>query len=115
MPSASRFARALTLALLVLAVPALAAAGAEAAPPARSKGDLSVTGTHRGYTNDELYVRLGDDRELTFLVRIPGDRDAKWHDAFQVNERITVTYHREEKEKRPVATAIRKADGKEKP
>ncbi len=86
----------------VCAVPVCAAAG----PPAK---DLTVTGTHRGYTNAELYVRLDDDKEMTFLVRIPGDKDAAWHKEFRVNDRITVTYHREEKEKRPVATAIRKA------
>ena len=46
---------------------------------------------------------------MTFPVRIPGDKDEKWHKDFQTKSRITVTYHQGTGDKLPVATAIRAA------
>ncbi len=81
-----------------------------AAPAAKTAAhDTVVTGQHRGYTNDELYLRLDNDKEMTFLVRIPGDKDWKWHNEFATLSRITVTYHSEPGEKRPIVTAIKAA------
>lgn len=71
--------------------------------------DQEITGEHRGYTNDQLFLRLDDEKEMTFLVRIPGDAEEKWHKDFQTRSRITVTYHQGQGDKLPVATAIRQA------
>jgi hypothetical protein len=84
--------------LAILSIPSIAAAPA-----------VQVTGEHRGYTNEELFLRLDDEKEMTFLVRIPGDAGAKWHHQFEILSRITVTYHQEAGEKLPIATAIRTA------
>jgi len=72
--------------------------------------DQEITGEHRGYTNEKLFLRVGDDKEMTFVVRIPGDKDEKWHKDFQMKSRITVTYHQGPDDKLPVATAIRAAN-----
>ena len=80
----------------------------KAGESAPAKG-TEVTGQHRGYTNDRLFLRLDDDKEMTFLVKIPGDKDWKWHEDFQTLSRITVTYHQESGQDLPIATAIRAA------
>lgn len=99
--------------LLLTIAPVGAAAGAASAKPAPSATAAvqgkEVTGQHRGYTNDELYLRLDDGQEMTFLVRIPGDKDAQWRKDFETLSRITVTYRQGPSDKRPVAVAIRKA------
>ena len=69
--------------------------------------DREITGEHRGYTNDRLFVRVSDEKEMTFVVRIPGDQEEKWHTDFKTLSRITVTYHQGPGDKLPVATAIR--------
>ena len=71
--------------------------------------DTVVTGQHRGFTNDKLYLKLDDETELTLLVDIPGDKDQKWHKDFETLSRVTVTYHKNADGKL-VATAITKAD-----
>jgi hypothetical protein len=70
--------------------------------------DTVVTGQHRGFTNDKLYLRLDDDEEITLLVDIPGDKDRQWQKDFQVNARVTVTYHKNP-EGKLVATSIKAA------
>ena len=70
---------------------------------------LEATGQHRGYTNDQLFLRLDDGKEMTFLVQIPGDTTWKWHKEFATLSRITVTYETRPNEKLPVAIAIQKA------
>jgi hypothetical protein len=77
-------------------------------PQKASSGDTVVTGQHRGFTNDELYLRLDDGKEIKLIVAIPGDKDSKWQDAYQMNSRITVTYHKNGDGKL-VATEIKKA------
>ena len=78
------------------------AATKDSAPAAK---DLTVTGQHRGFTNKELYVKLDNDKEMTFVVDIPGDKSDAWHDQYKTLSRITVTYH-EVPGKKPVATAL---------
>ncbi len=74
-----------------------------------ASGDLEITGQHRGYTNDRLFLRVSDEKEMSFVVKIPGDEGAKWHTDFETLSRITVTYHQGPGDKLPVATAIRPA------
>lgn len=73
-----------------------------------SAADTVVTGQHRGFTNDKLYLRLDDDKEITLLVAIPGDKDRKWQKDFEVNSRVTVAYHKDPAGKL-VATSIKAA------
>jgi len=101
-------------ALLLSVAPVVAASTPPSAKPSPNVATSSVqakevSGQHRGYTNDELYLRLDDGKEMTFLVRIPGDKDAKWHQDFETLSRITVTYRQGPNDKQPVAIAIRKA------
>ncbi len=101
------------VALALLAAPGIAAPGtAPARTPATEAAAKAqeVTGQHRGYTNDELYLRLDDGREMTFVVRIPGDKEARWHEQFATLSRITVTYQQAASDKKPIAVAIRKAE-----
>jgi hypothetical protein len=91
--------------LAILGLAASIALGAEPTPGA----GMEATGQHRGYTNDRLFLKLDDGKEMTFLVRIPGDKDWKWHKDFETLSRITVTYHTESGQDLPVATAIRAA------
>ncbi|HKD11524.1 MAG TPA: hypothetical protein VKE50_05585 [Thermoanaerobaculia bacterium] len=98
---------AISLAILGLAASIVLSAG-EPTPA----GGKEATGQHRGYTNDRLFLRLDDGKEMTFLVKIPGDKDWKWHKDFETLSRITVTYHAESGQDLPVATAIRAAAAK---
>ena len=100
-----RPAVAAAIALFAVVLPAYAQAPATTVKPT----DVEVTGQHRGYTNHELFVRLDNDKEMTFTVRIPGDTSDQWHDQFQTLSRITVTYHEAPGEKHPIATAIKPA------
>src|SRR5262245_12024123 len=94
--------------VLVGQAPAGDQAKASAAPKA---ADKVVTGQHRGFTNDKLYLKLDDEKEITLIVDIPGDKDRKWQKDFQVNSRITVTYHAGA-DGRLVATSIKQAEEK---
>jgi hypothetical protein len=76
--------------------------------PAPAKA-LEVMGQHRGFTNDKLYLKLDNEKEMTFLVNIPGDKDWQWHKDFETLSRIAVTYHQGPGEALPVAIAIKKA------
>jgi hypothetical protein len=105
--------KAIVIVAGILAVGTLLGGRARAAtPPAgapSASGDLEITGEHRGYTNDQLFLRISDEKEMTFVVRIPGDQEEKWHTDFKTLSRITVTYHQKPGDKLPVATAIRPA------
>jgi hypothetical protein len=84
---------------------------ADQSKPATEKAaavDTVVTGQHRGFTNDKLYLRLDDDKEITLLVDIPGDKDRQWQKDFQMNSRVTVTYH-QNADGKLVATSIKAA------
>jgi hypothetical protein len=100
---------------ILLVIGALACGGfsvvAEAPGPAQGTraSDTVVTGQHRGFTNNKLYLKLDDGTELTLIVNIPGDTDEKWHKDFETLSRITVTYHKNA-EGKLVATSIKKAD-----
>jgi hypothetical protein len=109
--------RRITISVIVLAMLSLIASTVwaqkvpKSAPPKNNPSkETIVTGTHRGYNNDQFFVRLDNGTEMTFLVRIPGDTDQKWHNEFKLNSKVTVTYHQETGEKLPVATAIKKAN-----
>lgn len=110
-----RFIKATSLAACALGICTAVSALPASAPALPSSGasseikDQEVTGEHRGYTNDQLFLRVADDKEMTFVVRIPGDKEEKWHKDFQIKSRITVTYHQGPGDKHPVATAIRAA------
>ena len=107
--------RTLCVVVLLASMALLPAAGLAQQPKAPSKDStgapksLTVTGQHRGFTNSELYLRLDNDKEMTFLVQIPGDKDQAWHNQYKTLSRITVTYQ-EVPGKKPVATAIAKAE-----
>ena len=107
MKSSTLHRSAVTAAIALFAV---VLTGYAQAPAATGKTtDIEVTGQHRGYTNHELFVRLDNDKEMTFTVRIPGDTSDQWHDQFQTLSRITVTYHEAPGEKHPIVTAIKPA------
>jgi hypothetical protein len=97
-------------ALIVVAAVAAVSLHVQAAVNVTNAADLEVTGQDRGYTNHDLFLRLDNDKEMTFTVRIPGDTTDQWHDAFKTLSRITVTYHEVQGEKHPIATAIKSAD-----
>src|SRR5690242_14354301 len=73
-----------------------------------SDSDIVVTAQDRGFTNDKLYLRLDDDKEITLIVDIPGDKDRKWQKDYAMNSRVTVTYHKNA-EGKLVATSIKAA------
>jgi len=109
---------AVSAASVVVSVPAAAAlwpahtATAQgAAPPmaAAVAQTAQVTGQHRGYTNEKLFLRLDDGKEMTFVVAIPGDTERKWQKDFATLSRITVTYVPGAAGGLPVATALKNA------
>jgi hypothetical protein len=110
----SSSSRALCVAGFLACMTLLPTSGLAQQPKAAAKGsatdskNLTVTGQHRGFTNKELYLRLDNDKEMTFVVEIPGDKDEAWHNQYKTLSRITVTYH-DVPGKKPVATAIAKA------
>jgi len=87
-----------------------AAAQTAAAPLAAAAAQtVQVTGQHRGYTNEKLFLRLDDGKEMTFVVAIPGDTERKWQKDFATLSRITVTYIPGAAGGLPVATALKNA------
>ncbi|APV51683.1 hypothetical protein BWI17_19485 [Betaproteobacteria bacterium GR16-43] len=104
--------RTLSVAVLLASLALLPGTGLAQQPKAPAKEsaakNLTVTGQNRGYTNKELYLRLDNEKEMTFVVEIPGDKTDAWHDQFKMFSRITVTYH-DVPGKKPVATAIANA------
>lgn len=99
-------------ALVLFTAMALLAGAVFAAQPkvsGKTEKNLQVTGQHRGYTNDSLFLRLDDGKEMTFTVQIPGDTKWAWHDHFKTLSRITVTYHEAPDKKQFIATAIEQA------
>ena len=98
--------------VLVLAELATTAVAADTPKPAPAAAkDTVVTGQHNGYTNDKLFLKTGDGKELKLLVEIEGDKDRKWHDQFPILSRIAVTYHTKS-DGTLVATAIKLVSAK---
>src|SRR5450755_71027 len=91
--------------------PAHTATAQGAAPPmaAAVAQTAQVTGQHRGYTNEKLFLRLDDGKEMTFVVAIPDDTERKWPKDFATLSRITVTYVPGAAGGLPVATALKNA------
>ena len=113
--------RTLCVVALLISI-SLIAGVAFAAPPSSpskpsgtSPTSVTVTGQHRGYTNSELFLKLDNDKEMTFLVQIPNDKEEAWHSQFKTLSRIVVTYHEVPGKKQLIATAIAKADAPSKP
>jgi hypothetical protein len=53
--------------------------GATTAPTAAAATQtVEVTGEHRGVTNEKLFLKLDDGKEMTFVVDIPGDKERQW-------------------------------------
>jgi hypothetical protein len=46
---------------------------------------------HRGFTNEKLFLKLDDGKQMTFVVDIAGDKEPKWQKDFVTLSRITVT------------------------
>jgi hypothetical protein len=113
MSLASRIFHPIAL-LAAIALLAIAAVAEQPKPPSKESGtsvqSISVTGKHRGYTNNELYLKLDSDKEMTFFVQIPGDKEQAWHKQFEMSSRITVTYRQVPGKTQLVATAIAKAE-----
>jgi hypothetical protein len=66
--------------------------GATTAPTAAAATQtVEVTGEHRGVTNEKLFLKLDDGKEMTFVVDIPGDKERQWQKDFATLSRITVT------------------------
>ena len=82
--------------------PSSAAAGAQT---------MEVTGQHRGFTNEKLFLKLDDGKEMTFVVDIPGDKERKWQKDFATLSRITVTYVTGAPGGPPIATSLKIAAG----
>jgi hypothetical protein len=73
-----------------------------------------ATGQHRGFTNEKLFLKLDDGKEMTFVVDIPGDKERKWQKDFATLSRIAVTYVPGAPEGPPIATSLKKAAEDEK-
>ena len=83
------------------------------APSSAAAGSqtMEVTGQHRGFTNEKLFLKLDDGKEMTFVVDIPGDKERKWHKDFATLSRITVTYVTGAPGGPPIATSLKNAAG----
>jgi hypothetical protein len=46
---------------------------------------------HRDFTNEKLFLKLDDGKQMTFFVDIAGDKERKWQKDFATLSRITVT------------------------
>jgi hypothetical protein len=113
--------RQTNIAVCAFAVAALLSGGATTAQTAKAPSSTAVptqttevTGQHRGFTNEKLFLKLDDGKEMTFVVDIPGDKERKWQNDFTTLSRITVTYVPGAPGGQPIATSLKKAaeDGK---
>lgn len=105
----------LAIAAFADAGPALAQGNQASTSGALAANAMEITGQHRGFTNEKIFLRQDDGKELTFVVAIPGDTERKWQKEFATLSRITVTYVPGPAGGLPTATAIRRAtDGDKK-
>jgi len=72
---------------------------------------MEITGEHRGFTNEKLFLKLDDGKEIAFVVDIPGDKERKWQKDFATLSRITVTYVTGAPGGPPIATSLKIAGG----
>ena len=72
---------------------------------------MEVTGQHRGFTNEKLFLKLDDGKEMTFVVDIPGDKERKWQKDFATLSPITVTYVTGAPGGPPIGTSLKIAAG----
>jgi hypothetical protein len=115
--SLNRF-RQINIAVCAFAVAALLSGGVTTAqtvkaPSSAAAGTqtMEVTGQHRGFTNEKLFLKLDDGNEMTFVVDIPGDKERKWQKDFATLSRITVTYVTGAPAGPPIATSLKIAAG----
>jgi hypothetical protein len=80
-------------------------------PAAAGTQTMELTGQHRGFTNEKLFLKLDDGKEMTFVVDIPGDKERKWQKDFATLSRITVTYVTGAPGRPPIATSLKIAAG----
>jgi len=92
-----------------MALAALLWGGIASAQTLKAPPLTQVTGQHRGFSNEKLFLRPDDGKELTFVVAIPGDANRQWQKDFAVLSRITVTYRAGAPGAPPIVTAIRRA------
>jgi hypothetical protein len=113
--------RPTSIAVFVFALAALLSGGVTTAQTANTPSSTAaatqtteVTGQHRGFTNETLFLKLDDGKEMTFVVDIPGDKERKWQKDFATLSRITVIYVPGAPGRTPIATSLKKAaeDGK---
>jgi hypothetical protein len=74
--------RQINIAVCAFAVAALLSGGVTTAqtvkaPSSAAAGTqtMEVTGQHRGFTNEKLFLKLDDGKEMTFVVDIPATRN----------------------------------------
>jgi hypothetical protein len=110
--------RQINIAVCAFAVAALLSGGVTTAQTATAPSSaaagtqtMEVTGQHRGFTNEKLFLKLDDGREMTFVVDIPGDKERKWQKDFATLSRITVTYVAGAPGGPPIATSLKIAAG----
>lgn len=80
-------------------------------PAAAGTQTMELTGQHRGFTNEKLFLKLDDGKEMTFVVDIPGEKERKWQKDFATLSRITVTYVTGAPGRPPIATSLKIAAG----
>jgi hypothetical protein len=110
--------RQINIAVGAFAVLALLSRGVTTAQPATAPSSaaagtqtMELTGQHRGFTNEKLFLKLDDGKEMTFVVDIPGDKERKWQKAFATLSRITVTCVTGAPGGPPIATSLKIAAG----
>jgi len=110
--------RQINIAVRAFAVAALLSGGVTTAQTATAPSSaaagaqtMEVTGQHRGFTNEKLFLKLDDGKEMTFVVDIPGDKQRKWQKDFATLSRITVTYVTGVPGGPPIATSLKIAAG----
>ena len=82
---------------------------ANAPPPRAAAQATEITGEHRGFTNEKLFLLADGGKEMTLVVDIPGDRERKWQKDFATGSRITVSYIPGAPDGPVIAKSIRKA------
>jgi hypothetical protein len=101
--------------ICTVAAAALGSVGLATAQPANAPTPrvvakpTEVTGQHRGFTNEKLFLLPDDGKEMMFVVDIAGDKDRKWQKDFATGSRITVSYIPGAPDGPLIAKSLRKA------
>ena len=110
--------RPTNIAVCAFALAALLSGGVTTAQTAKAPSSaaaatqtMEVTGQHRGFTNENLFLKLDDGKEMTFVGDIAGDKERKWQKDFATLSRITVIYVTGAPGGSPIATSLKNAVG----